>query len=122
MKRGQRGEKTVTRVRFPMRVALRGVVNGILGVSGNDGEVDDDQNGEANPGAWSASLITSRYGDEVRLERKAVSGVAGMLDPLCNRMITMNQKVCQREERNGVVERVQGASLHQYSVAFCLQQ
>jgi hypothetical protein len=39
--------------------------------------VDDDQIGEANPGAWSASSITSRYGDEVRLERKVASGVAG---------------------------------------------
>jgi hypothetical protein len=26
--------------------------------------------------------ITSRYGDEVRLERKVASGVTGVLDPL----------------------------------------
>jgi hypothetical protein len=82
MNRGQRREKTVTGVRFPTRAALRGVIGDVPGVSGNDGEVDDDRNGKENPGAWSASSITSRYGDKVRLERKAASGVAGVLDPL----------------------------------------
>jgi hypothetical protein len=94
MKRGQRREKTVTGVRFLTRAALQGVIDGIPGVSGNDREVDDDRYGEANPGAWSASWITSRYGDKVQLERKAASGVASVLDLLCNRTITMNQKVC----------------------------
>jgi hypothetical protein len=102
MKRGQRREKTVTGVRFPTRAALRGVVVDVLGVSGNDREVGGDRNGEANPRAWSASSITSRYDDEVRLERKEASGVAGVLDLLCNRTITMNQKVRQGDRREMV--------------------
>jgi hypothetical protein len=36
-----------------------GVADDIQRVSGSDGEVDDDQRGEGNPGAWSASSITS---------------------------------------------------------------
>jgi hypothetical protein len=49
MNKGQRREKTVTGVRFWTRAALRGVISDILGVSGNDREVDDDRNGEVNP-------------------------------------------------------------------------
>jgi hypothetical protein len=55
--------------------------------------------------AWTACSITSRYGDEVRLERKEASGVAGVLDLLCNRTITMNQKVRQGERGEMVQKR-----------------
>jgi hypothetical protein len=55
--------------------------------------------------AWSASSISSREGEEGRLERKEASGVAGVLDLLCNRTITMNQKVRHRERREMVQAR-----------------
>jgi hypothetical protein len=42
---------------------------------------------------------------EVWPERKEASGVAGVLDLLCNRTITMNQKVRQRERREMVQKR-----------------
>jgi hypothetical protein len=41
----------------------------------------------------------------VRLERKEASGVAGVLDLLCNRTITMNQKVRQGERGEMVQKR-----------------
>jgi hypothetical protein len=39
----------------------------------------------ANSNTWSVSAVASWYGDEVRLERKEASGVAGVLDLLRSR-------------------------------------
>jgi hypothetical protein len=65
---GEGSSPRVPAVDLRRGAAQRGVVGGIQGDSGSDGEVDDDRCGEGNPGAWSASSITSSSERKERLE------------------------------------------------------
>jgi hypothetical protein len=73
---------------------------GVLDLPEAGEQVDGVQLVTVMSNVWSASSMTSRFGVEVRLEGKEASGVAGVLDLLCNRTITMNQKVRHRERRD----------------------